>query len=714
MKKILNILSLISVFFAFIPASQAQEVTKYENGVGFAKRISSPDDNGVYTITLEAFVTGEVTTKMVSKPADIILVLDVTTSMNGTLGGQTQNAAGSYTYQNIVDGNYLYRPNDTGSFYPIIPYYQNNRYYACYYTRNNNSTVTQHFITQNGGNTTAIGSAAYSQNTTATLFTTANNARYVYTGKSRIREMQKAVKAFIDEININDLYEEYDPEHPEDAVARDSRLGNRIAIVTYSGTATTNQELKSFSEVPLADMKFTVDNFVEGTRTYTGTGVDRANEILAAEKSDEERWEAAGRTVVVFTDGEPTDGYDTAVASALYTKRDYETNVFTVGMFSSTPSATSQNYLYLNYISSNYPLAEDMDTPGARNPDPKAKFYYDASGEDVDLTAIFTAIAKSSGGAGNADMTESVTTVDVVSASFTLPGENPDESLIKVYTVKCTGGSADDENITFELDEDGKEVRVQAQGKNAGRSETYRKLDENGDETGDPIDVDDAIKVTLGSSVTGGKKDRINVDGFDFSSNFCGVYKGAPHGYKIVIEIPIMMDEDAVGGPAVATNTTNSGIYVPGHDDPIIKFETPDVDLPVNIHIRKTGLNKGESAKFMIVRIPVGTEETSSTIWEPVTTVFLTKETADSGNPEVKVRGLDPGYIYKIVEDGWSWSYKSSYTVNRTDQLITNPFIFTNTQNPDINTKVRHAESKAVNVFGDDHEVKYFDSKKTR
>ena len=714
MKKIFNILSLISVIFAFVPASQAQEVTKYENGVGFAKRISSPDDNGVYTITLEAFVTGEVTTKMVSKPADIILVLDVTTSMNGTLGSQTQNAAGSYTYQNIVDGNYLYRPNNSGSYYPIIPYYQDNRYYACYYTRNYNSTVTQHFITSNGGNTTTIGQAAYSQNTTATLFTTGNNTRYVSTGKSRIREMQKAVKAFIDEININDLYEEYDPEHPEDAIARDSRLGNRIAIVTYAGTATTNQELKSFTDIPASSMKSIVDNFVMGTRTYTGTGVARANEILAAEKSNEERWETAGRTVVVFTDGEPTDGYDTAVGNALSTKRDYETNVFTVGMFSSTPSATDQNYLYLNYISSNYPLAQDMDTPGARNPDPKAKFYYDASGEDVDLTAIFTAIAKSSGGAGNADMTESVTTVDVVSASFTLPGENPDESLIKVYTVKCTGGSADDENITFELDEDGKEVRVQAQGKNAGRSETYRKLDENGDETGDPIDVDDAIKVTLESSVTGGKKDRINVDGFDFSSNFCGVYKGAPHGYKIVIEIPIMMDEDAVGGPAVATNTTNSGIYVPGHDDPIIKFVTPDVDLPVNIHIRKTGLRKGESAKFMIVRIPVGTEETSTTVWEPVTTVFLTKETAEGGNPEVKVRGLDPGYIYKIVEDGWSWSYKSTYTVNRTDELITNPFIFTNTQNEDIDKKVKHAESKAVNVFGSDKHVEYYDSKKTR
>lgn len=724
MKKIFCILSLVTAFFAFVPVSQAQEETKYENGVGFSKRISSPDDNGVYTITLEAFVTGEVTTKTVSQPADIILVLDVTTSMNSTIGNRTQDSARSYSYNDIVEGNYV-KYSEGGSwnnrwsgYFPIIPYYEDGQYYACFYRRVGNGVTTKYYLQENGSFTEQQSQAATSTDPKSVLFTTTNSTR-LYIQKTRMREMQKAVKAFIDEIDINDQYEKYVSEGSPSNVRRTDkdgnpiRLTNRLAIITYYGVANTLQDLKSFTEVSAADMKFLVDNFEMGTRTYTGTGVSAANDLLNAATADTERWNEASRTVVVFTDGEPTDGNDTAIANAYYTKNTYDSSVFTVGMFSTSPTSTDETYRYLNYISSHYPTATGMSNPGDENPDDK-KYYYDASGEDVDLTAIFTAIAQASGGAENADMTESVTTVDVVSASFTLPGENPDASLIKVYTVKCTGGSADDENITFEQDEDGNEVRVQAQGMNAGRTDTYRKLDENGEETGNPIDIDDAIKVTLESSVSGGKKDRINVDGFDFSSNFCGEYKGMPHGYKLVIEIPIMMDENAVGGPKVVTNTTNSGIYVPGREDPIVKFESPDVDLPVNIHIRKTGLNKGESAKFMIVRIPVGTVESSSTVWEPVTTVFLTKETAEGENPEVKVRGLDPGYIYKIVEDGWSWSYKSSYTVNRTDKLITNPFIFTNTQNADIDKKVKHAESKAVNVFGANKHVEYIDSKKTR
>ena len=729
MKKIYNILSFVCAFFAFVPTVQAQEVTKYENGVGFAKYISSPDDNGVYTITLEAFVTGEVSVKQVSKPADIILVLDVTTSMNGRLGTPTRNGRRSYTYQDIVDGDFVYN-----NAYALLPYYKDGNYYACYYSRVSDGVVTQHFLTPTGGNTDNISDAAKTQSKTTTLFTvSSNNNGPIYTGKTRMREMQKAVKAFIDEIEINDLYEKYDPDYPDDptktirrkdAQGNPTRLTNRIAIITYWGTANTVQELSYFTDISAADMKFTVDNFEMGTRTYTSVGLQAANTILsqlknATDDASKERWEAANRTLVLFTDGEPTnnDGYNAVVAQTYDTKANYDTKVFTVGMFSSTPSTTSNTWKMLDYGSSNYPNATSLTNAGDHNED-GVKYYYDASGENVDLTAIFKAISQSSGGAGNEDMTEAVSTVDVVSASFTLPNaegeDEPDESLIHVYTVKCVGGTAEDENIVFETDATGKEVLVEAVGVDGGRTDKYRKLDEHGDETGDEIDVDDAIEAHLTSSVSGGtKKDRINVEGFDFSSNFCGVYKGQPHGYKLVIKIPVKMADDAVGGPATATNTDKSGIYVPGKTEPIIQFETPHVDLPVNLFIQKVGLRKGESAKFMIVRLRVGTTETSTTVWEPVSTVFITQKTTGE-SPIVKVRGLDPGYVYKIVEDGWSWSYESSYNFNRSDELITNPFIFTNSQNPLIDSKIRHAESKANNVFGTGSKVEYIDSKKTR
>ena len=77
MKKIQYILFAIA-FFALVPAMnvRAQKETTYSNGLGYSKNISTPDDEGIYTITLEAFTTGNVTVTKKSIPADIVLVLD--------------------------------------------------------------------------------------------------------------------------------------------------------------------------------------------------------------------------------------------------------------------------------------------------------------------------------------------------------------------------------------------------------------------------------------------------------------------------------------------------------------------------------------------------------------------------------------------------------------------------------------------------------------
>ena len=79
----------------------------------------------------------------------------------------------------------------------------------------------------------------------------------------------------------------------------------------------------------------------------------------------------------------------------------------------------------------------------------------------------------------------------------------------------------------------------------------------------------------------------------------------------------------------------------------------------------------------------------------------------------VKVRGLDPNYIYQIIEEPWSWAYTSeAITVTRTDLLITNPFKFKNTPKEGIDKQIRHAESKATNDFSGSGSVEYVDSKK--
>jgi hypothetical protein len=116
-------------------------------------------------------------------------------------------------------------------------------------------------------------------------------------------------------------------------------------------------------------------------------------------------------------------------------------------------------------------------------------------------------------------------------------------------------------------------------------------------------------------------------------------------------------------------------------------------------------LKKGESAKFRIERVGKNASEEiksnpNSPEWEPVTTVFITNTVGEGHKPMVKVRGLDPNYIYQIIEEPWSWAYtQEAITVTRTDLLTTNPFKFKNTPKDDIDKLIRHAESKVTNDF---------------
>jgi len=109
MKKIKNILLTVAAFLAFSQVVSAQYTIQDVVGnltfptddggsytlddstkVAFRKQVSEPRANGNYWIKLEAFTTGSSVVKTSSVPSDVILVLDVSTSM-------TKNKYGSVT-----------------------------------------------------------------------------------------------------------------------------------------------------------------------------------------------------------------------------------------------------------------------------------------------------------------------------------------------------------------------------------------------------------------------------------------------------------------------------------------------------------------------------------------------------------------------------------------------------------------------------------------
>ena len=369
-----------------------------DNGVhkstdfAYSKDISAPQSDGTYWIKLESFSTGAATNIVASAPADIILVLDLSSSMTQTrnviLGYELTNApTGGWTYGNINDGNtycYLYQ----GEYYAV----QRGGGNRDRYLRFQDGAGTWHYL---------WGTGIQNNQPTGTI----RDNTSIYTGslyrrlsntETRLDALKRATKAFIDEIEINDKYED-----AAGTVEREGgRLGNRLSIITFNSSATVQVSLANgaLTDGKADQLKQTVDDFntAQGTTPYNGFVA--ANAQLAA--IDAHRLETASRTVVFFTDGEPYDqnnGYGTgyrykAVGEALKTKQDYDATVYSVGLFSSSPEEGNDTWRFLNYISSNAPNATTYQNPG-EGWDANAGYYFDASDDSVDLTSVFTEIA---------------------------------------------------------------------------------------------------------------------------------------------------------------------------------------------------------------------------------------------------------------------------------------------------------------------------------
>ena len=760
MKKIVSILLSVAAMLMLAPHSGAQNDKLYYkdngNGLAYSKTISQPDQNGVYTITLESFVTGAVTVKDEDAPADIILVLDVSGSMTWPKGEATQTTKTTFSYNDIVNGEVDYFRTFEGYTEQIYGELYNGRYYLYVSPDTKNNNRAGYYLTADGDITDSRNNAASSSSPDDVIVTPSTghyerqwvgsgwnahwedvwvegggNDQYFFQGTSRIHALKDAVEVFIEEIDKNDA--NFTDENGNILGPRDGRLGNRIAIVKFASDKNDNptpteyyvnrsdrtynysQIVRQLTDVEnnVETLKADVKSFVARGDTQAGYGMSYANTILSGiDAYNTAHKRVSSKTVVMFTDGEPKDNY-AAIAQAYVAKNTYKAKVYTVGVFTTSPSETGnydsqRMWRYMNYVSSNYPNASGINTAGDDG-DSNAGYYRDASG-NASLTDIFKQIAQASGGSSYTGMTEAAATVDVVSASFMLPDGATEES-IEIYTspvvgiMKTPDGQRD---TTYTVTVDGEEVerhwlKFGTEYLKPTNPQTYTKPD---DDTEYP--VDDNITVTLSKSGSSKKDNVITVNNFDYANNWCGVDESSPtgyHGHKLIIKIPIMMDPSAVGGPHVATNADGSGIFVNGQmDKPAVKFESPKVSLPVNLHINKQGLDTGESAKFNVLRSNDGGSH-----WTEVTSVFVTRHSGqETDEPLTKIQGLPSTdengkeYVYKIVEDDWSWSYTGTAVggIDRSDQLVTNPFIFTNQKiSTDIDIEVRHAESKATNTF---------------
>lgn len=722
MKKIYYILLATFALFAFVPVAKALDddppYTELPNHIAYSKYPTGPV-NGVYTIHLNTFVTGEKTIVEQSIPADIVLVLDVSGSMNQDLStptySYTARESQGYTPNNINNNNYYYRHTD-GEYYRL-------RRGGTSGSRNIYFTVgsTNYWLVGTG----VSGTAPSGVGGNTTIWTGVLYTRQQLTTK--IAALRAAVKDFIDVVQQNDLY-------LTNGQRRDTPLGNKISIVKFAmdqyydrsdsdidpeadiapgnhrgagsdggyaeaaGTLNYTEVLAGFTSTSTNSstngtqyLKDRIDAIEVGGGTAIHYGIKKAEYLLNSIKDSRPN---TSKTIVIFTDGMPQitqgQGFFTPFANAAINNskanKDLGATVFSVGVFSNLGNNATNVHNFMNYLSSNYPNATSMTSAGKRCDDASipeedrkdAVYYKDAS--NADLSAVFRTIASASGGSQATTVTaESATTVDVVSQSFDLPDGASTE--IAVHFADCIGRDSNG-FLSFDLD-------------------NLHDNPEEGEEGHVHIDI---------------QGNKVTATGFDYSGNWCGkdesLGEDEYHGMMLMLEIPIEMSEHAVGGNQVGTNGPESGIYVNGEN--LCPFAIPHIDLPTNIHIKKE-IADGECATFEIYRKKL--VEGSNWETKPFKTVMVI---GGNNKNTVKLMGLDPHYLYKIVEAGWSWTYDLDHVEDKdgntiegditSDKLELNPFIFVNSKK---DRQIRHAESAVYNDFRTAGAVEGIDSKPT-
>lgn len=370
-------------------------------------------------LTLEAYATGSTTTTTSTEPVDIILVLDVSGSMDKDIV--------SYTYTPV----YKINKNDT-YFYQDA----NGQYQQAHYCKG--GLIWDHdagWYTQSHG----IGSHGGTRLTPKTSADSTGTQFYTRTQSTtkKIDALRSAVNGFIDSVAAKSA-------------------NSQIAIVKFAGDKTNKvgndtyredgytynysqivRNLTTVDATGAGALKTAVNALRAAGATAADYGMQHAQTIITGAANDGRK-----KVVVMFTDGEPNhnNGFDNSVANdAISASKAMKNNgngatVYTIGCFGGTPGSNVTDYM--NYVSSNYPNATSMTDAGTKASDN----FYKTVGSTADLDAIFQEISQTAGGA---TLTLGSQTVlkDVVSEYFDLP-ENA-SSMITAQSYSCTGFDAD-------------------------------------------------------------------------------------------------------------------------------------------------------------------------------------------------------------------------------------------------------------------------------
>ncbi len=531
-----------------MPYINGQGGTVEQNGLVMSKTIKK-GENGQFLLTLEAYATGTTTTTTTTDPVDIVLVLDVSGSMDENLMNYTYNSV----YNPKTNGRTDYYYQDENGQYQRVYYCDGEVSYglwsetihpAGWYTQDHQSWRG---CQGESGRRLTPKTSASDTDTSRTQFYTRTEQD---SGTKKIATLKTAVSTFIGSVA---------EKSPDSSIAIVKFAGNKRDTVgndTYrDGSYTYNysqivQELTPVN-TGASSLKTAVNGLRAAGATAADYGMQHAQTIINGAKDDGRQ-----KVVIMFTDGEPNhdQNFDGTVANAAITAskaiKDDKAIVYTIGCFGGQAGSSDVD-TYMNYVSSNYPNAASMDNGGAKA-DPAN--YYKTVSSAADLNNIFTEISQTIGSTpvklGNTSVLR-----DVISDYFKLPSDYKDGD-IKAYSVSCKGKDGD----------------------------TYTW---------------DSTHDTEYTATVAADKKTINVTGFDYAANWVdqyGVNHSQSHGKKLVVEIPIVPETTAYGD--CDTNGPASGIYADSAaEEPVQTFPSPKVYIPyfTVVHVASTVNDQGHN-----------------------------------------------------------------------------------------------------------------------
>lgn len=525
-------------------------------------KTAAVDEDGNYTITLEAYATGSkvISTESKDMPTDIVLVLDESGSMDwcivcGHEINRWSNSHYAYTEPKTINNRDTYYIKRGSSYIKV--YHCSGTHsgwggyeYQCnggegWYTSSQSSDHTLGAKITPKTSDSSEGVQFYTQITEAC--------------SSRLSALKNAATTFVDNV---------------EAKATESNIDHRIAVVGFaSGAYNYTVGLKDMTKANEANqVKTAIENLDAGGGTQVDDGIRTANSIFEANLiNPKER----NRVVIVFTDGAPGEYGDwcsesvstanSAIDEAYKAKNTYGATVYSVGVFSgadasnpgSLPSYTNYTIDYwgehepsdanqiknsnrfMHLISSNYLEATSITTPGTINPKLNGSSYYLSAGDAESLNTIFQKISDQIESGGSSTTLGSETVIkDIVAPAFDMP-ENASD--IKVYTAASNGST-----------------------------DKWK----------------DRVPFTDGTVTTDTENSTISVSGFSFKDNWCGKEttngtESFHNGQKLIIEFTVTPKDGFLGGNNVYTNTS-AGVYVDSSaTEPVKIFPKPQVNVPI-------------------------------------------------------------------------------------------------------------------------------------